>query len=307
MAVNRDKFTDNRMADDLRRAIFNAVEDLLSWSRSETVDEDLNFYPGKRFLDRVLREFLNRSTNEIQKEMGLYGSRLPKDIENEIIRGKSSRALDLVNIIISHGEDDNKKSVKNEVKEFTKKMYVLFENHGASCRLDTSQSPPRFIFCDDNKEQKKSTQKITRKTGKDIVGKGKVFIGHGHSPVWRELKDFITERLQLTVDEFDRSPAAGMTITKRLKQMLDSASIALLVMTAEDGQPDGTLRARENVVHEVGLFQGRLGFEKAIIILEKGCEEFSNINGLVHIKFPKGEIKGAFEEIRRVFEREGLL
>lgn len=307
MTSNRGKFTDNRMADDLRRAIFNAVEDLLLWSRNVKVDEDCNIYPGKRFFDRVLREFLNKNTNEIQNEMGRYGSKLPKDIENEIIRGKSSRALDLVNIIISHGEDDNKKSVKNEVEEFTKKMYVLFEEHGASCRLDTSQSPSRFIFCDDNKEQKKSTRKTTRTTGKDTVGKGKVFIGHGHSPVWRELKDFITERLQLTVDEFNRSSAAGMTTVDRLKQMLDSASIALLVMTAEDGQPDGTLRARENVVHEVGLFQGRLGFKKAIIVLEKDCEKFSNIDGLVYIEFPKGEIKGAFEEIRQVFEREGLL
>jgi hypothetical protein len=35
--------------------------------------------------------------------------------------------------------------------------------------------------------------------------------------------------------------------------------------------------------HEVGLFQGRLGFEKAIVLLEDGCEEFSNIKGLVQM------------------------
>jgi predicted nucleotide-binding protein len=34
-----------------------------------------------------------------------------------------------------------------------------------------------------------------------------------------------------------------------------------------------------NVIHEAGLFQGRLGFERAIILLEDGCEEFSNIQG----------------------------
>ena len=156
MTSDRGKFTDNRMTDDLRRAIFNAVEDLLVWARSETVDEDFNFHPGERFLDRVLREFLNKNTNEIQNEMGLYGSRFPTGIEDEIIRGKPSRILELINIIISHGEDDNKKSVKNEVEEFTKRMCVLFEKHGVSCCLDTSQSPFRFVFCD-NKEQKKST------------------------------------------------------------------------------------------------------------------------------------------------------
>jgi predicted nucleotide-binding protein len=62
-----------------------------------------------------------------------------------------------------------------------------------------------------------------------------------------------------------------------------------------------------NVVHEAGLFQGRLGFTRSIVLLEDGCEQFSNIEGLGHIRFPRGNIAGAFEEIRRVLEREGLL
>ncbi len=73
-----------------------------------------------------------------------------------------------------------------------------------------------------------------------------------------------------------------------------------LVMTAEDEQVDGKLRARMNVVHEAGLFQGRLGFTKAIILLEERCEEFSNIEGLGQIRFPEGNIGAAFEEIRRL-------
>jgi len=56
-----------------------------------------------------------------------------------------------------------------------------------------------------------------------------------------------------------------------------------------------------------GLFQGRLGFTKAIVLLEDGCEEFSNIHGLGQILFPKGNIKAACEEIRQVLEREGVL
>ena len=89
--------------------------------------------------------------------------------------------------------------------------------------------------------------------------------------------------------------------------MLDGATIAFLVMTAEDAQADGKVRARENVVHEVGLFQGRLGFKRDIILLEDGCEEFSNIHGLGQILFPKENIGAKFEEVRAVLEREGLL
>jgi hypothetical protein len=52
---------------------------------------------------------------------------------------------------------------------------------------------------------------------------------------------------------------------------------------------------------------GRLGFTKAIILLEDGCEEFSNIEGLGQIRFPMGNISASFEGVRRVLEREGMI
>lgn len=134
-----------------------------------------------------------------------------------------------------------------------------------------------------------------------------ICLGHGRSPLWKDLKDFLQDRLELPWDEFNRVPVAGITNIARLSEMLDNAGIAFLVMTAEDEQGDGKVRARENVVHEAGLFQGRLGFTKAIVLLEEGCEEFSNIHGLGQIRFPTGNIKAAFEEVRLVLEREGFL
>lgn len=134
-----------------------------------------------------------------------------------------------------------------------------------------------------------------------------IFIGHGKSKDWRDLKDFLNERLNLPWDEFNRVPVAGLSNVTRLAQMLDQSCIAFLVMTAEDEQSDGNHHARMNVIHEVGLFQGRLGFEKAIVLLEEGCEEFSNIQGLGQIRYPKGNIGAIFEDIRRVLEREGVI
>lgn len=134
-----------------------------------------------------------------------------------------------------------------------------------------------------------------------------VFIGHGRSHVWKDLKDFIQDRLSLPWDEFNRVPVAGITNIARLSEMLEAAAIAFLVMTAEDEQADGNLQARMNVIHEAGLFQGRLGFARAIILFEEGCQEFSNIQGLGQIRFPKGNIKAVFEEVRQVLEREGLV
>ncbi len=134
-----------------------------------------------------------------------------------------------------------------------------------------------------------------------------IFIGHGHSLQWREFKDFLSDRLGLDWDEFNRVPVAGVPNTIRLAQMLDQACMAFLILTAEDEDADGTLHARMNVVHEAGLFQGRLGFERAIILLEEGCEAFSNIEGLGQIRFPRGEISATFEKVRKVLEREKII
>ncbi len=135
----------------------------------------------------------------------------------------------------------------------------------------------------------------------------RVFIGHGRSSQWRELKDFLAERLHLSWDEFNRVPVAGFHTAERLQQMLDSSTFAFLVLTGEDEQLDSSRQARMNVVHEAGLFQGRLGFTKAILLLEDGCAEFSNIHGLSQIRFPVDRISAAFEEVRRVLEREKVI
>ena len=81
-----------------------------------------------------------------------------------------------------------------------------------------------------------------------------VLIGHGDSGVWRDLKEFLAERLGLEVDEFNRVPTADMGTTERLQEMLESAAVAFLILTAEDEEADGRMHARMNLVHEVGLF-----------------------------------------------------
>ncbi len=141
---------------------------------------------------------------------------------------------------------------------------------------------------------------------RQVTQDGRIFIGHGRSPVWRELKDFLEEKLGLRTVEFNSEPTPGKTTVARLCKMLDAASFAFLIMTAEDEHADKTFHARENVIHEIGLFQGRLTFEKAIVLLEEGCAEFSNIHGLTAIRFPKGNIMAQSQEIRDVLEREGV-
>ena len=129
---------------------------------------------------------------------------------------------------------------------------------------------------------RKAASHVERRTKgaakKERIGTN-VFLGHGRSLLWRELKDFVADRLHLPVDEFNRVPVAGVTNIARLSEMLDAAAVAFVIMIAEDETSEGKLQARMNVIHEVGLFQGRLGFTRGIVMLEEGCEEFSNVQG----------------------------
>ena len=67
---------------------------------------------------------------------------------------------------------------------------------------------------------------------------------------------------------------------------------------------DGTVRARQNVIHEIGLFQGRLGFTKAIVLKEDGTEEFSNIHGVHQIRYSQGNIKETFGDVIATLNKE---
>jgi predicted nucleotide-binding protein len=75
-------------------------------------------------------------------------------------------------------------------------------------------------------------------------------------------------------------------------------------MTGEDEDKQGKFRVRDNVIHEAGLFQGHLGWSKAIVLLEEGAEEFSNIHGIQQIRFAHGHIASTFGEVLATIARE---
>jgi predicted nucleotide-binding protein len=131
-----------------------------------------------------------------------------------------------------------------------------------------------------------------------------VFIGHGRSTLWRDLKDHLQDKHSVKVSAYESGARAGHTIRDILEEMVRASSFALLVLTGEDEQADGKLRARQNVVHETGLFQGRLGFSRAIMLLEEGTEDFSNVHGIQQIRFSKGNIKETFGEVLATLKRE---
>ena len=136
------------------------------------------------------------------------------------------------------------------------------------------------------------------------VDSQRIFIGHGRSPQWRELKDHLTDKHGYKIVAYEVGARAGHTIRDILDEMLHESSLAFLVLTGEDSDENGNLHARENVIHETGLFQGRLGFSKAIVLLEENTNQFTNISGIDQIRFKKGNIRETFGDVLSVIKRE---
>ncbi|KQP55818.1 hypothetical protein ASF51_11740 [Agreia sp. Leaf283] len=121
------------------------------------------------------------------------------------------------------------------------------------------------------------------------AGDFKVFIAFGGGHAWEVVRDYL-KRAGVTVDAFTEAERAGQITLDVVAEMIGSASMAVIVMTAADEMKDGTKRARQNVVHEAGYSHGALGTRNTIVLLEKGVDAPSNIAGLTYIPFEPGEI-----------------
>lgn len=153
------------------------------------------------------------------------------------------------------------------------------------------------IFDETKNRRIKEEQKPKKK-------KPKIFLGHGRSNQWEKLKNHLQDKHGMDVIAYETGARAGHTIRDILDEMSSEATIAFLLHTAEDELVDGKANARPNVIHETGLFQGKLGFPRAIVILEEDCEEYSNLAGIQQIRYSKNNIKEVFGEVIATVRRE---
>ena len=110
--------------------------------------------------------------------------------------------------------------------------------------------------------------------------KRRVFITHGRANDWREVQAYLEKDLGFDTKELAQEASTGMTILGKLVSVSDECDSAVIVMTGDDVDSTGQTRARENVVHEIGFFQGKYGLERVCLLHEEG----TNIPSVVRHK-----------------------
>lgn len=133
----------------------------------------------------------------------------------------------------------------------------------------------------------------------ETKSESRVFISHGQANDWREVQDFIEKDIVLQTLELAQEPNQGRTVLQKLEQESSRCDFAVIVMTGDDLDSDGVIRARENVMHEIGFFQGKYGMKAVCLLHEEGTNIPSNIDGLVYIPFTKGNVVATFGALQR--------
>jgi CheY-like chemotaxis protein len=128
----------------------------------------------------------------------------------------------------------------------------------------------------------------------------RVFLSHGHNELLLlRLKNFLATSLKLDTVVLKELPSRGLTVVEKLERASEKCSFAVILLTRDDEQHDGALRARQNVIHELGFCQGKYGRQNVVLLAERGVELFTNISGIVRVEFDPQHFDSSFEELRR--------
>jgi predicted nucleotide-binding protein len=127
----------------------------------------------------------------------------------------------------------------------------------------------------------------------------RVFITHGRSDDWRAVQAFIEKDVRLPTIELEQEPNLGRTIIEKLADSAAQCDSAVIVMTGDDVANEDESRVRENVMHEIGFFQGRYNRTGVVLMHEDGVNIPTNLSGVAYILFPNENIEAGFHVLQR--------
>jgi len=131
-----------------------------------------------------------------------------------------------------------------------------------------------------------------KKAGAPVLGIAgrRVFVVHGWQEAAREMVARFLEKLGLEAIILSEQANTGYTIVEKFEQVSDVAYAIVLLTGDDQGAVKGTplkkhqLRARQNVIFELGFFLGRIGRQRVCALYEPGVEIPCDFKGVVYIE-----------------------
>lgn len=165
-----------------------------------------------------------------------------------------------------------------------------------------------------NPELKKAVKEIldNAEASPKSLASNEIFVVYGHDRNARNELELMLRRWRLEPLLLDQLPSGGDTIIEKLAKYTAKSGYAIVLATPDDegnlrGKSDKkSLRARQNVVLELGMVLAKLGRERVAILVQEPpqMEPPSDISGLVYIPF-KDDVAEAESNLRRELVNAG--
>lgn len=114
-----------------------------------------------------------------------------------------------------------------------------------------------------------------------------VFIIHGHDNELKTEVQLLLTRAGVNNIVLHEQPDKGRTIIDKLVEESINSNYAIGLLSPDDKLEDGSTRARQNVILEIGYFIGRLGKERVRILKKGDIEIPSDLHGILYENYDK--------------------
>lgn len=125
----------------------------------------------------------------------------------------------------------------------------------------------------------------------------KIFVVHGHDETALFRIERFLKKLQLDPLVLREKPNEGQTIIEKFMALSNQAGFAVVLLTPDDrggrnAEPyeKQKLRARQNVIFELGFFLGKLGRKNVCALYNEGVEIPSDYQGVLYVKFDESDV-----------------
>lgn len=139
------------------------------------------------------------------------------------------------------------------------------------------------------------------------VNENLIFVGRSRSEILTKLIAFLEDELSVKTITYDSESKKDDSVTSVSEKLLNDATFAILVLTTDDETKEDRIKVHRSLVYETGLFQGKLGFKKVLILHQRGIGDLSDFTKAHSIKLIDENIEQTFNEIRQILKNENII
>lgn len=109
-----------------------------------------------------------------------------------------------------------------------------------------------------------------------------VFIIHGHDGYLKTQVQLLLQRAGVNSIVLHEQPDIGRNIIEKLIEETDKANYAIALLSPDEELKDGSKRARQNVILEIGYFLGKLDKSRVKLVKKGDTEIPSDLSGILY-------------------------